>query len=183
MRERKRFRFCWSRALVLDLLFLGRERYPFAFNARTGCFCSFTHLLYTCRFPLTQVEWDIRSPADRIASISQLYLRATLVLSSRLSLITSTYTKDGARNYFCIRDRCVLGEVKHNKKRALGKHGEINENSLISQALTALIVSGSLVKKAVFCWCCWCSREPVSNLTNISRVSFFVTQWSKPGNI
>jgi hypothetical protein len=43
-----------------------------------------------------------------------------------------------------------LGEVKHNKKRAFGKHGEINENSLISQALTALIVSGSLVKRLFF---------------------------------
>jgi hypothetical protein len=76
-----------------------------------------------------------------------------------------------------------LGEVKHNKKRAFGKYGEINENSLISQALTALIVSGSLVKRLFFAdgvvahvsqWVIW---------QTFPEFLFFVTQWSKPGNI
>lgn len=111
---------------------------------RAPCVCVLAALSPTCSaqsirthtpvdFHSVQSGWMRYIPSDRIAPISQLhFINSTLVLSSRLSLITSTYTKDGARNYFCIRPHsCVLGEVKQNKKRAFGKHGKINENSLI----------------------------------------------------
>jgi hypothetical protein len=125
----------------------------FAFNARTGCLLFHPLALHlSISTHSGRMRYSFSGRPHRV-DLSTLFFYASDSCSflSFISNYIHVHTKDGARNYFCIRDRCILGEVKHNKKRAFGKHGEINENSLISRPRVSHSAEWvACKKKAVF---------------------------------
>lgn len=75
-----------------DFAFVDLARPGFALFGQAALFRLLFHPLrtHTCRFPVcTHAEWDSFSRPHDLSTRS-------------LSLITSTYAKDVARNYFCI---------------------------------------------------------------------------------